>query len=483
MQTEQTRVQAAAKCRMDEKTASKYLKQDKLPEELKKPHDWKTRKDPFEEVWPEVKEKLETTPGLEAKTLFEYLVEQYPDRFGEGQLRTLQRRIKVWRALEGPQKEVYFSQQHTPGKLCASDYTCMNALGVTINKMPFAHLVYHFTLTWSNWETGSVCFSESFESLSEGLQAALWKLGAVPEEHLTDRLSAASHKPQHPEIFTDRYQALLRHYGLSGRRTQAASPHENGDVEQRNHRLKRAMEQALLLRGSRDFDSRQEYEQFVEKLFVKLNACRKAKLQQELASMKKLPLEKFEGCKRLNKIPVSRTSTIRVNHNTYSVASRLIGEKVDVFLHAERLEVYYGGRCVEVLPRIYGENKHKINYRHVIDWLIRKPGAFANYRYLEDMFPTFFFRSYYDHLLKEHTGIKAVKDYLQVLHLAAKTSEELVNNALQYWCYCGELTSAAEVEAWVTECLDKGRKAEAIVVSIPPVQLATYNELLKQEAC
>jgi len=186
---------AAAKADMDEKTARKYRQLGKLPSELKVEHTWRTREDPFVDVWAEVKEKLEINPGLEAKTLFEDLQRRYPGRFADGQLRTLQRRVKIWRALEGPPKEVFFPQVHKPGELCESDFTHMSTLGVTIQRQPFDHLIYHFVLTYSNWETGTICFSESFESLSEGLQNALWELGRVPKIHRTDRLSAAGCTP------------------------------------------------------------------------------------------------------------------------------------------------------------------------------------------------------------------------------------------------------------------------------------------------
>jgi hypothetical protein len=480
MQTEQTLAQAVAKSKMDVKTARKYLKQDRLPEELKKPHVWRTRKDPFENVWQEIREMLELNPGLEAKTLFEHFVEKYPGCFRECQLRTLQRKIKEWRATEGPQKEVFFPQVHYPGKLCSSDFTCMNSFLITINKKPYGHLIYHFTLTWSNWETGKPCVSESFESLSDGLQSSLWKLGSVPEEHLSDRLSAAVNNLNSERTFTERYGALLRHYGLTGRKTNPSSPHENGDVEQRNHRLKRTMEQALLLRGSRDFESQKEYEQFLDRLFDKMNTCRKEKLEQELAVMKKLPLNMFESSKRLVNISVSRNSTIRVNHNIYSVDSRLIGEKVDVYLGAENLNIYYGRRCVDILPRIFGENRQKINYRHIIDWLVRKPGAFANYRYQEEMFPTFFFRSFYDHLLNEHTANKAAKEYLKVLHLAAKTKEELVDRALQCMCFTDELTTADEITDWVMKSMSEGKMPDKIAVAVEPVDVSIYDGLLRQ---
>jgi hypothetical protein len=219
-------------------------------------------------VWEEVRSKLEVNPGLEAKTLFGYLQRRNPGRFPDGQLRTLQRRVKSWRAVEGPAKEVFFPQQYRPGELCQSDFTHVSSLGVTILGRAFPHLLFHFVLPYSDWETGTVCVSEAFESLSEGFQNAVWRLGGCPWAHRTDRMSTAVHQEVRPEAFTDRYKALLRHYGMDGRYIQTAEPHENGDVEQRHHRFKRALDQSLMLRGSRDFESRQHYEKFVEELSI-----------------------------------------------------------------------------------------------------------------------------------------------------------------------------------------------------------------------
>jgi transposase len=281
MQTESTQAVAAAKSGMDEKTARKYLKAGKLPSALKKERRWRTRPDPFEDIWNEVREKLADHPGFEAKTLFDDLQARFPGKFSDGQLRTLQRRVKRWRALEGPSQEIYFPQRHHPGELAQSDYTHMGKLGITIANQPFDHLLYHFVLTYSNWETGRVCYSESFESLSEGLQSALWELGGVPQAHQTDRLTAAVQKSLHPEEFTQRYQALLQHYGLSGRKTQAACPNENGDIEQRNHRFKRAVSQALLLRGNADFSTLDDYKLFLKNLFSRLNSGRRERFLEE----------------------------------------------------------------------------------------------------------------------------------------------------------------------------------------------------------
>jgi hypothetical protein len=292
LQSEKSLAAAAAKAGMDEKTARKYRRLGKLPSEVRVEHTWRTREDPFAEVWEEVKGKLENNPGLEAKTLFEDLQRRYPGRFADGQVRTLQRRVKTWRALEGPGKEVFFAQVHTPGRLCQSDFTCMKSLGVRIQGDPFDHLIYHFVLSYSNWEAGTICFSESFESLSEGLQNALWELGGVPRVHRTDRLSTAVQKPEHPEEFTRRYAALLKHYGLEGDKTQRASPHEIGDVEQRHHRFKKALDQALMLRGSRDFATREEYADFLRRLFAQLNAGRRDRLAEELKVLSRLPAQR-----------------------------------------------------------------------------------------------------------------------------------------------------------------------------------------------
>lgn len=220
IQSEATLTLAACKAGMDEKTARKYRRLGKLPSELKQDRDWRTREDPFQSVWEDLESKLKLNPGLEAKTLFEDLQRFYPGRFPDGQLRTLQRRMKVWRALAGHHKEVFFSQTYRPGERCQSDFTHLNSLDITIGGKPFSHMLYHFVLPYSNWEAGTICYSESFESLSEGLQNAFWELGGVPQSHQTDRLTTAVQKADHPEEFTVRYQALLSHYKVEGRKTQ-----------------------------------------------------------------------------------------------------------------------------------------------------------------------------------------------------------------------------------------------------------------------
>jgi len=469
---EETLAAAAAKAGMDEKTARKWRDSEMLPSQSKVEHTWRTRPNPFEDVWEEVRAKLKVNPGFEAKTLFEDLQRRYPGRFSDGQIRSLQRRIKTWRALEGPQKEVFFPQVYSPGVLCESDFTRMGKLEITIQGQFFDHLVYHFVLPYSNWETGTVCFSESFESLSEGLQSALWQLGGVPKAHRTDRLSTAVHKADSPEEFTQRYRALLKHYDFDAEATNARSPHENGDVEQRHHRFKNALDQALFLRGNRDFASREEYAGFLKKLFSQLNAGRRERFKDELEVLKPLPARRLEACKRL-RVKVGPSSTVRVVHNVYSVDSRLIGEIVETRIYMEHLEIWYAQRLVDKLPRIRGEEKHRIEYRHIIDWLLRKPGAFENYRYREDLFPSHRFRMAYDALNKN------ARQYLSLLNLAAKQGEAQVDDAIRVLLEIGEVPCTESVER-LLRCSEKASPPTS--VEIAEVDLAVYDSLLTQEA-
>ncbi len=427
--SEKSIADAAMKSGMSENTARKYLKINWLPSEIKTPHTWRTREDPFVDDWKEVELFLKTISGLEAKTIFTYLQRKIPGKYQDGQLRTLQRRVKQWRALEGPGQEVFFDQKHYPGKLCQSDFTRMSDLEITIKGELFHHMVYHFVLTYSNWETGTICFSESFESLSEGLQNALWELGGVPGKHQTDQLTAAVQNLPKPETLTKDYEALLYYYKMDVRYSQAASPHENGDVEQRHYRFKNAVKQMLLLRGSRDFESREEYATFLRRLFSELNAGRQKRFQEELNTLRALPERRLDSCKDLE-ARVRKGSTINIQNNVYSVHSRLRGEKVKIRLYAEHLEIWYAQRKIEVIPRLHGRGKHYINYRHIIDWLVRKPGAFENYKYRDDLYPNTRFRIAYDWLV-ENRPARAVREYLQILKLAAHETESGVDAALQ----------------------------------------------------
>lgn len=464
--------QAAAISDMDEKTARKYIRLHMLPSEIKKDHTWRTRTDPFAGVWPEIAEKL-AEPRLKVSTIFEQLQLNYPGRFPDGQLRTLQRKIKHWRVTEGPSREVIFPQKHLPGDLCASDFTNMNRLGVTIEHQPYEHIIYHFVLTYSNWETFTVCMSESFESLSFGFQNALFELGGVPRQHLTDRLTAAVSNLGNKVEFQLKYQSLMLHYGLEARRIQTGKPNENGDVEQSHYRIKEAVDQALMIRGSKDFNSRHDYELFLRSLFAKRNLNRAEKHKEEVQALSPLPEMRLDIFTKLS-ARVRTSSTIRVQKNSYSVNSRLIGQSVEVRVFPEHIEVRYMGKLEEKLPRLRGERKHHINYRHIINWLVRKPGAFANYEYRSDLFPSSYFRMAYD-ALKRTSASSADRQYLKILQVAAEHSETAVEAVLRRLLSTGEEITLEIVKQMVSS---HQQIPTAVHVHVGPVDLSCYDTLL-----
>ena len=471
--------QAADKASISERSARKYLKADKLPSQMSKAHDWRTREDHFEADWFDIVELLRVNPGLEAKTIFKHYQREYPGRYEDGQLRTLQRRIKHWRATEGPGKELYFAQKHHPGILCASDFTHMNSLEITIRRQAFNHLVYHFVLTYSNWETFTICYSESFESLSAGLQNALWELGGVPESHRSDRMSAAVNKDCHPEKFTRNYQCLIRHYGLKAERTNARRANENGDVETSHRHFKRAVSQALMLRGSKDFNSVSEYEKFLRNIAHQLNAGRSRRFEQDLSAIKSLPARRFNDYKVIGQIKVGKSSTIHLQKNTYSVHSRLIGERIQARIYIDYIEIWYAQKMVERIPRLRGISRHNINYRHIIDWLVRKPGAFENYRYREDLFPSSWFRMAYD-WLQSNMNLQANRQYVKILYYAAKEGQTITEHAIRHILEQGTALSALEVK----QQIDKRSELPPITsVFVENNKIGSYDVLLEEVVC
>jgi len=446
-----------------------------MPSELSVRHDWRTRTDPFATVWELVGRQLTENPGLQAKTLFAWLQGEYPGQFQDGQLRTFQRGVHRWRATQGPEKEVFFSQVHEPGRLCASDFTHMTSLNVTLRSQRFDHMVFHFVLTYSNWEWANVCFSESFESLSEGLQGAVWSLGGVPVRHRTDRLSAAVNNLSETRDFTTRYQGLMDHYGLEKERIQARQANENGDVESSHRHFKAAVDQALMLRGSRDFQSREEYSQFLTDLLRQRNLGREVRTQSERVKLRPLPARRYESWRRV-RVRVGLGSTLKVDRNTYSVPSRLIGEIVDVRVCLEELEVWYGGTLMERLPRLRGRGQEKIEYRHVIGWLVRKPGAFERYRYREDLFPTSRFRMAYD-VLQEQQPTRAVREYLVIVELAALEGETRVDDALRTLLDDDAELTSKTVESFVRSA---SIVPEVTEVQVSAVDLSCFDQLLEE---
>lgn len=467
---------ASRRTGMDEKTARKYRDCAALPSELIRPRMWRTRPDSFADVWAKVTAKLEVEPKLRAYALFAWLQREYPERFPDSQRRTFERRVRHWLAEHGPQREVMFPQVHGPGDLAASDFTNMNALRVTIGRQPFDHLLYHFTLTYSNWESVSVCFSESLEAFSRGFQEALWRLGGVPKRHRSDSLSAAVNNLSEEREFRTKYRDLLDYYRLEPQRINVRKAHENGDVESSHGHLKAVIEQELLLRGSRDFATREDYETFLTQLIDNRNAGRMPRFAEERETLDELPPARLDYRTQVCDLKVYSSSTIQVKRNTYSVPSRLIGYKVNVMIDADFVEVWYGESLVQRMPRLVGTGKHAVNYRHIIDSLVRKPGAFERYRYREDLFPTSYFRMAYDWLCDHHSLQAAARHYLKILQLAARDSQDAVHEALRV-AFQDHAKISAEAIRLAVEKHQQVRPATDVAVDAP--DLREFDVLLQ----
>ncbi len=465
---------SALKSGMDRKTARRYRDNGTLPSQSEGVHFWPTRPNPFQEVWAEVEALVTENPGLQAKTIFEYLGRTYPGRFKAGQLRTLQRHLKKWRAQKGPDKEVMFAQEHRPGELSASDFTHMSTLGVTLSGRPFPHMVFHFVLTYSNWESITLCPSESFESLSLGFQNAAFELAGMTKRHRTDNLGAAIKDLKDGELFTARYGALTRHYNVLPERIQPGKSNENGDAEQSHRRFKEAVNQALMLRGSRNFEGVSDYQVFLKTIVKERNGARRERLAEDMAHLQGIPALRLPEHRTIE-VTVTVFSTIRILHNTYSVPSRLIGETVKVHLNAADLDVFHGGKKMDTLPRLRGRQGHHIQYRHIIESLVKKPGAFAAYRYREDLYPTTTFRLYYDLLVGQHGSKRGSRQYLGILQLAAGHGEARVETALREGLR-GAAASFEHVEALVLS----ERPLEAVSMGrVEEVCLPLYDSLLE----
>ena len=479
--------QAAMKAGMDRKTARKYVDGGRLPSELTKPRDWRTRVDPFEEHWSEVVERLVLTPELEAKTLFEALQVEHPERYEDGQLRTLQRRIRWWRAAHGPDREVSLAQQHRPGEAAQTDFTHTGELAVTIVGQLFVHMLCVLVLPYSNWQWATVCLSESMVALRKGVQRALFQLGRVPEWHQTDNSTAATHRIADDLVarvdgskrpFNAEYLALMTHLGMKPRTIGIGESEQNGDVEAANGVIKRRLEQALLLRGSRDFESVDAWQAFVDDVARKANKNRGRRVGEELATMRELVVTKLPEYVVEDAI-VSDWSTIRIKQCAYSVPSRLMGSWVRVRIFEDKIEVYFADELQLSCERLRGRGLRRIDYRHVIKSLVRKPGGFARYVYREEMFPSVAFRRAYDTIQTPDRGTKGDLEYLRILDLAASTMESDVTLALEVLLSEAATITATAVKSLIASTSD-GIDVPMLVQSMP--NLAAYDELLTQAA-
>lgn len=401
------------------------IEQDPRPPSHRRGPRERRRPDPLAEVFDvEVVPMLEASPGLRPIAVFEELLRRHPE-LGAGIRRTLERRIRQWRALHGPEREVMFRQTHEPGRQGLSDFTDMTDLGVTVAGEPLPHRLYHFRLAFSGFTHAHVVLQgESFVALAAGLQDALWALGGAPREHRTDSLSAAFRNlgPEVEEDWTERYAALCAHYGMAASRNNRGIAHENGAIEAPHGHLKRAVEDALLLRGSRDFDTIADYRAFIDALVGRRNARNRKRIDAERAVLRPLPNRRAEDGEEAM-VTVTSSGGFMLRNVFYTAPSRLIGHRLRVRLHDDRIEVFLGGTHLMTLPRGrgYGDNRraHVVDYRHVIHALRAKPGALPGLVYRDQLFPRDAYRRLYDaamEALPERAACKLVVGTLAIAH-------------------------------------------------------------------
>jgi transposase InsO family protein len=460
---------------VDRKTARKYLRKQQSLEEQRRPRAWRTRPDPLASLWPEAERRLRAAPEIEAKALFEHLRCFHAEDVGEGALRTFQRRVALWRREHGPQPEVIFAQVHRPGELLQIDWTRADELEVSIQGRPLAHLLCQAVLPYSNWQWATRCSSESFLSLRHGLQEALFRLGRVPGRLQIDNSTTATHdlRRDGQRGFNDEFLALVGHFGLSPQTIAVGCPNQNGDVESQQGHLKRRLIQHLLLRGNRDFESEEAYDLFLEGVLNKANASRAGKVSQELELMRPLPPVRLCEYAEVD-CRVCCHSTVRVRGAAYSVPARYIGQRLRARVFEGRVEIYHVADLVVEAPRSVGR-RPKIDYRHVIDSLLRKPGAFARYRYREELFPSLTFRRALDRLIEHHGARDGELEYLRLLKLTAEIgpaglesllSEHLADNSPPW--------RASNLRNYL---FPKGRVSFASLEA--PVDLGAYDRLLQ----
>lgn len=471
-----TQQSAAAKAGISERSARRI---ERGRERVVERH-WRTRADPFEAVWSkELVGLLEQHPQLSATTLLEYLQEHYPGEYPDSLKRTLQRRVKRWRALHGQSKAVMFTQRHEPGVQGLSDFTELKGVVVRIQGEALRHLLYHFRLVYSGWCFVKVVLGgESFTALAEGLQEALWRLGAVPHEHRTDSLSAAYRNLDADQVedLTQSYESLCSHYTMRASRNNRGESHENGAIESPHGHLKRRIRQALALRGSNDFDSVQAYQRWLESAVVgKVNRRCQAAMEAERSYLKALPQRRTRDYTEYV-VPVTSASTITVRCVGYTVPSRLIGERLRVHLYDDRLRAYVGSSFVVELPRIYplpGKRRaRRVDYRHVIDSLVKKPRAFKNSVMRDELLPSASYRRAYQ-AFQQHLEVGgACKLIVGTLAIAARHDcEAALGTYLDQVLEGGQIPTLLELE-----------REFGPVRSTPPAVVVRQHSLLEYNA-
>ena len=393
----------------------------------KKIRGWKTRKDPFEKVWDAViVPQLELYPNLLAITILEKLQSDHPGEYPDKLLRTLQRRIKKWKAIYGAEKEVIFRQKHIPGKMGISDFTTLKNIDIIIDGEVFSHILYHFRLSYSGWSFIKVVRGgESCSALLEGLQEALWRLGGSPKEHRTDSLSAAykNLKKEAIEDMTQKYEEFCSHYKMTPTRNNKGVSHENGSIESPHGHIKKRIAQALIVRGNNNFDTIKDYQYWLDTVIINHNRRNAKELEFERGHLQKLPLYKTTDYTEVV-VRVASTSTIVIKRITYSVPSRMCGERLRAHIYTDRIELYLGSDKVLEFKRAYAKNKNDknkiINYKHIIHSLSKKPQAFRYSTIREDILPNEKYKTIWKYVDKKMKPRLACKYIVKVLNLAHK---------------------------------------------------------------
>jgi transposase InsO family protein len=471
---------AAAKAGFSSSTAYRLDKDPRLPSQKKVPRG-RRRPDPLVRVWDsEIVPLLQAVPSLRPVALFEEIVRRHPE-LGTGIRRTLERRVRTWRALHGPEQEVIFRQVHEPGRMGLSDFTDMADRAITIAGQPLDHRLYHFRLAYSGFEHAHVVLGgESYVALAEGLQNALWALGGAPREHRSDSLSAAFRNLDRDarEDLTRRYDALCAHYGMEPSRNNTGIAHENGAIESVHGHLKKGIEDALLLRGSRDFADLCAYRRFVDEIIGRRNARNTARIEVERAALQELPDRRTADYEDAI-VTVTSTSGFVLRKVFYSVPSRLIGHRLRVRLFDDRLEVYLGGTHQMTLPRgrahPNGRHGHVVDYRHVIHALRRKPMALMGLVYRDQLFPRQAYARAFEAMcarLPARTVCRTMVDLLALAHERACEAELAAH--LDADLDAGRLPDLKRLRALFSP--DVGAVPD-IVVSYAP--LSAYEELAR----
>jgi transposase InsO family protein len=469
---------AGAKAGFSSSAAYRFEKDPRLPTQKKSPRE-RRRADPFADVWEnDVLPMLKAAPGLRPISVFEELCRRHPE-LGSGTRRTLERRIRAWRAVNGPDREVIFRQEHPPGRMGLSDFTEVADLGITIAGQSLDCRLYHFRLPFSGFEHAHVVLGgESFVALAEGLQNALWSLGGVPEQHRSDSLSAAFRNlgADAKEDLTTRYQAFCDHYGMTPTRNNPGVSHENGSIESAHGHLKRALADALLLRASRDFDDLPAWRGFVDEIVGRGNARNAKRIDQERMALKKLPVRKTADYEEVN-VDVTTSSAFTLRKVFYSVPSRLIGHRLRVRLYDDRLECFQGATHIITLRRgraqPNGKHGHVIDYRHVIHSLRRKPMALLNLVYRDQLFPRRAYALAFEALLAELGERAACRAMVGLLALAhERACEAELGVVLQSALDDGILP---DLKALIERFRPKDMALPVVIVTLP--SLAIYDQI------